>query len=399
MTSSDSLMSSVSLYFHIPFCKHKCIYCDFYSITSLGNTATFIKSLNIELEQVLDNIKDHSVSTIYFGGGTPSLIGPSIYKSILERIKSQTNTTLDCEISFEANPGTLLDANLVDFLNAGFNRITIGTQSFQDDELKILSRIHNSEQAVSAIQKARNAGFKNIGIDLIFGIPDQSRSSWENNILKAVELAPDHISMYGLTVEQGTPLDKAIRNRTLYKCDEELERDMYILGTDILEKHGYHLYEISNLAKPGMESRHNQKYWDGSTYYGLGPSAHSFDGNARWWNIANFHQYNASLQKSISVIENNEILTHEQRLEEMILLGLRRTTGISMKAWQNLAGYELQTKAADVITRLGGIDSDTKPFVQSPTGKLLTLNKKSLALTRQGLLLYDSVCEHFFDII
>ncbi len=399
MTSSGSLMNSVSLYFHIPFCKHKCIYCDFYSITSLDNTATFIKSLNIELEQILDKIKDRSVSTIYFGGGTPSLIDPSIYKSILERINSQTNMTLDCEISFEANPGTLLDANLADFLNAGFNRITIGTQSFQDDELKILSRIHNSEQAVSAIQKARNAGFNNIGIDLIFGIPGQSLANWENNIFKAVELAPDHISMYGLTIEQGTPLDKAIRNRTLYKCDEELERDMYILGTDILEKHGYRLYEISNLAKPGLESQHNQKYWDGSTYYGLGPSAHSFDGNSRWWNIANVHKYNANLQNNVSVIESTETLNHEQRLEEMILLGLRRTTGISLEDWQNLAGYELHTKAADVITRLGGIDSETKPFAQSPSGKLLTLNKKSLALTRQGLLLYDSVCEQLFDII
>ena len=394
-------MGSCALYIHFPFCKHKCIYCDFYSITLLRSKKQFILSLLKEIQFYHSNppFDFNSFSTLYFGGGTPSLLTPDEFYLILKTIRTFFKLTPDVEISIEANPGTVLEQHLLAYRKAGINRMTIGVQSFNDNELKILTRIHSAKQAIKAIQSARQAGIDNIGIDLIFGIPGQSPASWRQNLEQAVDIRPRHISMYGLTYEPGTPLTKAVEKGELLKCDEELERDMYLTGIEFLENAGYEQYEISNFALPGDRSQHNQKYWDGSCYIGLGPSAHSYDGAHRWWNVADVNSYCDKLTKGHLPVEKKEILTKNHKLEELVLLGLRRVQGINLPEWKQLSKRDLLHQAENVINQIGGIDTTTLPFKSCKSGKLLTKTNQSLCLTREGLLLYDTICEKLLDII
>ncbi len=390
-------MHEVALYIHFPFCNSKCIYCDFYSIIQLDKKPRYLNALRREIELYRQNpaFAGSQLSTLYLGGGTPSLLTMEELKHLLHWVSDGFSFAPDIEITCEANPGTLTANRLTGYRQAGVNRLSIGVQSFNDKELRQLSRIHTARDAEAALKKAGTAGFENLGIDLIFGIPYQDLNSWEFTLRKAIELSPQHLSMYGLTIESGTPLARAINEGKVTRCDEELEREMYLCGKQVLEAAGYEHYEISNFAKPGHRSRHNQRYWDGSPFLSLGPSAHSFDGSKRWWNKADLTAYCEQLEAGVLPVEGSEILADQQRMLEMIMLGLRRREGIDLAAWQELSGRSFLSDMAKVIDGLGGIDEKAKPFSESPAGKLLTLQDGKLCLTREGLLLYDSISGQF----
>lgn len=386
-------MIQAALYIHFPFCKQKCTYCDFYSITNQSLKLKYISALQKEIKLYEKNppFGGFSFSTLYFGGGTPSLLSPRQVEKIISSIRKAFPITQDIEISLEANPGTLESGPFKDYLHAGINRLTIGTQSFNDRDLKFLTRIHSAAQAENSILSAQKAGFQNIGIDLIFAVPGQSLHDWENNLRKAIKLKPQHISMYGLTFEEGTPLTKALRLGKIKKCSEELERQMYLLGKQLLQDAGYEHYEISNFALPGFRSRHNQKYWDDSPYLGLGPSAHSYNGQRRQWNVADVSKYLQHLDKGSLPIENKEEISQDQRKLELILLGLRRVEGINLQYWQKQTGCSLMDQSKKVIEKMGGL-AQTTPFSPSSEGELLTIKDGNLGLTQEGLLLYDTIC-------
>ncbi|NOY57512.1 MAG: radical SAM family heme chaperone HemW [Calditrichaeota bacterium] len=386
-------MTKAALYIHVPFCKHKCNYCDFYSITDQSPKLKYINALQKEIKLYEKNppFGGFSFSTLYFGGGTPSLLSPRQVEKIISLIRNAFPVTKDIEISLEANPGTLESSPFKDYLNAGINRLTIGTQSFNDRDLKFLTRIHSAAQAEKAILSAQKAGFQNIGIDLIFALPGQTLRDWENNLRKAIRLKPQHISMYGLTFEEGTPLTISLRLGKVEKCSEELERQMYLLGKQFLQDAGYEHYEISSFALPGFRSRHNQKYWDDSPYLGLGPSAHSYNGRRRQWNVADVSKYLQHLDKGNLPIENEEEISQDHRKLELLLLGLRRVEGINLKHWQKQTGCSLTDQSKKVIEKMGGL-AKTAPFSPSSKGRLLTIKNGHLCLTREGLLLYDTIC-------
>jgi len=390
-------MNDVAFYIHFPFCNSKCVYCDFYSIVQLEAKPRYLNALRkeIKLYQQSSPFAGARLSTLYLGGGTPSLLTAEELKQLLHWVSNGFSFAPDIEITCEANPGTLTSHRLTDYQQAGVNRLSIGVQSFDDKELCTLTRIHSAREAEAAITKARAAGFANLGVDLIFGIPLQNLESWQFTLEKAVALSPQHISMYGLTIEQGTPLAQAKADGKVVKCDEELEREMYLLGKQVLESASYEHYEISNFALPGCRSRHNQKYWDGSPFLSFGPSAHSYDGNKRWWNKADVTAYCEQLEAGALPVEGSEILSNQQSKLELIMLGLRRREGIDLAAWHELAGRSFLSDMAEVIEEVGGIDENAKPFSESRTGKLMTLQDGRVCLTRDGLLLYDAISSRF----
>jgi oxygen-independent coproporphyrinogen-3 oxidase len=384
-----------SLYIHIPFCRHKCIYCDFYSVTHLDQIEQFISALfrEIDLWATDPFFQQQTFSTLYFGGGTPSLLSAQQIASIINKVYSAFSFEADAEVSIEANPGALLQKNLAAYRAAGVNRLTLGVQSFHDDELKFLTRIHSASDAENAFHAARQAGFDNIGIDLIFGLPGQTLESWENNCRKAVELHPEHMSMYGLTYEENTLLWRQLEQQVFQRCEEETERAMFIHGIEILRDGGYEQYEISNFAVPGYASRHNQSYWDATAFLSLGPSAHSFDGQKRWWNVSDLQRYIDRLTLNILPIESEEILSPAEKNEEFVLLGLRRKTGVNILEWEKMIRQERSTILATLVDMFGDIDSITG-FEFSNQGALLSVKDNHLCLTQQGLLLYNSICEN-----
>ncbi|NIA28496.1 MAG: radical SAM family heme chaperone HemW [Actinobacteria bacterium] len=393
-------MNRAALYIHFPFCKHKCNYCDFYSITNQSLKLKYISALQKEIKLYEKNppFGGFSFSTLYFGGGTPSLLSPQEVGKIISSIRQAFHITKDIEISMEANPGTLESAPFENYLKAGVNRLTIGTQSFNDRDLRFLTRIHSAAQAENAILSAQKAGFQNIGIDLIFAVPGQTLDGWEQNVRKATELKPQHISMYSLTFEEGTPLTKALRLGKVEKCSEELERQMYLLGKQLLQNAGYEHYEISNFALPGFRSHHNQKYWDGSPYLGLGPSAHSYNGQSRQWNIADVSKYLQYLEKGNLPIESEEKMSREQQKLELLLLGLRRVEGINPEQWEKRTGSDLVNQTQKAIKKMGGL-AKTASFSPSFEDKLLTTKNGNLCLTQEGLLLYDTICMDLAETI
>jgi oxygen-independent coproporphyrinogen III oxidase len=394
-------MEHAGLYIHVPFCKHKCNYCDFYSIAILNAKNKYLENLKREITLVSQNpsFEGFSFSTIYFGGGTPSLLSVQEIGDILEKLSDSFSISPNPEISIEVNPGANFDSKLKLLRDAGVNRLTIGAQSFNDIDLIKLTRIHNSAQAESTILAAQKAGFDNIGIDLIFGIPGQTVSLWSDNLEKAAQLGVQHISMYGLTYENGTPLKADLDNDKIVKCDEELERAFFVEGKARLEAAGFHHYEISNFAKPGFPSSHNQKYWNGPKYLGLGPSAFSFDGIKRWANSPDVDKYNLFLGSYKLPIYYSEILTTDQRLTENVMLGLRQKKGIDCVGFKSQFGFDLRDRFDEIENRLGGIDKNWIPFKQSENNSLLCFYNNHLNLTLDGLLLYNTVCAEMITLL
>ena len=315
---------NTACYIHIPFCDHKCIYCDFYSIIKLENVDRFLSALKKEIQFYSEKYSDkRKLISIYFGGGTPSLMNAEYLKEIISFIKSKFIVDEESEITMETNPGTVNKEKLFSFRQAGINRISIGIQSFNNDELKFLTRIHNSETAVETVMAAKSAGFENISIDLIFNLPGQTKDKWLHNLNRAVKLPVNHISAYSLILERGTILNKMVLDGKVIMQDDDYDADLYETTIDYLTDNGFNQYEVSNFAKSGYECLHNNVYWKHGEYFGFGTSAHSFVDKKRWWNLSSAKMYIDEVDKTGNAVAGSEMISDEEGFEEYLMLALR----------------------------------------------------------------------------
>ncbi len=345
------LQKTPGLYIHIPFCLSKCPYCDFYSSTSVSAIPDFLNGLVKEMEMYRDRF--NSFETVYLGGGTPSLLSPLQLENILITIRNSFNLTSNPEVTIEVNPADLNRPSLDALLKIGINRLNIGVQSFDAKALAFLGRRHLATQAFSAIEASRKAGFNNIGLDLIYGVPGQDIGSWLNTLKQAVAFSPEHLSCYQLTLDAETPLGRRHQAGEFSALGEDLQYEFFMKTSEFLETSGYVHYEVSNFAR-GFEcaSRHNQKYWDHSLYLGLGPSAHSFQSNQRWWNHRSLDQYLEAINRGKLPVEGREILTLEQLRLEALYLSLRTKRGVNLKDFMNQYAWDLLAEKENVLLKL-----------------------------------------------
>jgi len=316
------------IYLHIPFCRKRCHYCDFFKTTDLSQKARLLAGLNKELESRASELDSEIINTIYLGGGTPSVLLIDEQRDLLNTIRQNYSVSDDAEITMEANPDDLSQAILSALREIGYNRLSMGVQSFAEVDLKLMNRRHGVMQAVQSVKWARNAGFKNISIDLIYGLPNQLIEEWERNVRIAVELDVQHISAYNLTYHEGTVFYDQLKKGILKELPDELSLQQFELLIRILKEAGFEHYEISNFCKPGLYSQHNSSYWKNKKYLGIGPSAHSFDLNSRRWNVSSIEKYLHGIENNLSYSET-EILTEQDRYNDYIITGLRTIWGIS----------------------------------------------------------------------
>lgn len=365
------------LYVHIPFCIKKCPYCDFYSITDTSFKPAFIGALMQEISMVCK--VPFLFDTLYFGGGTPSVFEPRDIGQIIKTVHKSFNILPGAEITIEVNPGTVKHEKLKSYRSSGVNRINIGVQSFQDTHLNFLGRIHSGKDAEFCIKAAQNAGFENIGLDLIYGIPGQRKQSWLFDLQRAVEFEPEHLSCYMLTYESGTPMDRDRQKGLFRPQDDHLVTDLFETTVEFLNTHGYVQYEISNFARSiSKRSRHNQKYWSSVPYIGLGPSAHSFIEPERSWNHRSVIKYIKDLDTGRRPLEEKEVLTKEQQMIEAVYLGLRRTDGIHID--------DFDKKFHVSFTKIFG-----KVIKDLEEKKLIKIYQNHCKLTCKGMLFLDSI--------
>lgn len=325
------------IYIHIPFCKQKCHYCNFFSLASLKNRVAFLDALHQEIALQREYLGNQTVNTIYFGGGTPSMLKPEEISLIIQLLKEKYSVDPEVEITLEANPDDLSENWLQGLAQTGVNRLSMGIQSFFDDDLTYLNRVHSARQAKEAIQSARKSGFDNITIDLIYGIPTLNEEKWKQNIEEFLRLDIPHLSAYSLTVEARTALSHHIAKGKLPAVDEQQAIRHFEILMQEMDNHGFVHYEISNFAKPGFYSKHNSIYWLGGHYLGLGPSAHSFNGVSRQWNVSNLQQY-TDLRFTAKTEFEKEILTTEQRYNEYVMTSLRTVWGCDPAHIRNVFG-------------------------------------------------------------
>ncbi len=328
----------MGIYFHIPFCKSRCKYCDFFSTTQLQKRKEYVNTLLQEILLRKKDIQQHPIQSIYFGGGTPSLLDSTDIESLLKSLFIISSPLSIPEITLEANPQDLSLEKLKVYKAIGINRLSIGIQSFHDHHLQLLDRRHNAQEAIQAVQWAQEAGFTNISIDLIYGIPTQTMYEWSEDIHQALALNVPHISTYNLIYEEGTDLTQMLNNGIINTLDEDLENQMYELIVNTLKDNDYIHYEVSNFCKPNYQSRHNTSYWNNTPYVGLGAGAHSFTPNSehqkakaaqRSWNIADLDTYIDSIQHGI-LPQENEILTPKDCYNEKVMLSLRTIWGLDL---------------------------------------------------------------------
>lgn len=327
----EKTIRPLGLYLHIPFCKAKCAYCDFYSLPrSEEKMDAYVAALTAHLTETAPMAAGHTVDTVYFGGGTPSYLGAERITQLLQTVKKHYRVAKDAEITLEANPDSLFDWKALRALRRlGLNRISLGVQSSDDAVLRSLGRIHTWQQVVEAADAVRRAKIPDLSLDLIYGLPDQTAEQWEKTLSDAVSLSPDHISCYGLKLEEGTPLWQ--RRDSLTLPDDEMQADMYLFTVEYLQNLGYRQYEISNFARPGHESRHNLKYWTLGEYAGFGPGAHSDFGNVRYAYVADLDMY---LQGRL-ILSESETMGEAEREREYIMLSLRTAAGLNVKAFES----------------------------------------------------------------
>jgi len=381
-------MKKFGIYLHIPFCRRKCGYCDFYSIVDEAPLRQkFVDAAGKEIRLHSDNeiFRNEQVTSVYFGGGTPSLLERPQIANLLEAIRASFSISADCEISLEANPESLSLEKLVFLKSIGFNRISIGAQSFNDDELKKLGRIHSAEQVINSVEWAKKAGFDNISLDLIFAIPGQTVAQWRSNLMQVLELQPQHISTYCLTYEPETEFGKKLATGAIRKVSEETERLMYLETIELLEKRGFGHYEISNFARENFTCRHNQTYWDLSPYLGIGSSAHSYWENHRQWNVRSVAKYIEKLTSEDLPIEDKENLSPEQKELEYIFLRLRTREGISLENYRRLFGKDFLSSHESTIQKLSA----------HPNAPLFETEKNRFFLKPAGFVLFDEICGMF----
>jgi len=315
------------IYIHIPFCRRACHYCDFHFSTSTGQMDNLVDAIVAEIDLRQHYLADQHVKTIYFGGGTPSMLPSESLSRILNAIHEKFEVDAQAEITLEANPEDLSPEKLGELRGLGINRLSLGTQSFIAHELVWMNRMHSPEQAIAAIKNAQSSGFDNISIDLIFGLPNQTVQEWEQNLTTALGLGIQHISSYGLTIEEKTKLHHAITKGTEQLPDEAVAEACLRMNMQMLPDQGFEHYEISNYAREGYISRHNSAYWQGANYLGVGPSAHSYDGHSRQWNVRSNMGYMQAIANGTSFWEREE-LTVADRINEHIMTGLRCKWGV-----------------------------------------------------------------------
>jgi len=336
------------LYIHIPFCRSKCGYCDFYSTTDTGYIDSFIECLLLEMDSYEFEFREFD--TIYLGGGTPSLLASGQIEALLEKARNSFRIIPGAEITIEVNPADTDRDDLEKIYAMGINRINIGVQSFDEAELSFLGRRHDSRQAMNTLDSARLAGFDNIGLDLIYGLPYQTIDGWKRSLEKALAFGPEHLSCYELELKPDTPIGLRYEKGEFGRRTEEVQHDFFIKTSEHIRDAGYVHYEISNFAS-GMDraSRHNRKYWDHTPYLGLGPSAHSFKGACRWWNKGSVNDYILDLKKGRRPVADSEDLGENELASETLFLGLRMKKGIDIKAYRSSYGIDLMETMGLVI--------------------------------------------------
>ncbi len=373
-----------SLYLHIPFCEHKCVYCDFYSIESLERRSAFVSLLCREAEYFSSCYDGETIETIFFGGGTPSLLAPAELEQIMTVLHRRFSVDPDAEVTLETNPGTVDEEKLRAFRSLGINRLSIGIQSFHDDDLRFLTRIHSAGQARACVRLANEIGFPYVNLDLIFALPGQTMARWEENLRVAVRLGTNHISAYSLIVERNTPLFRMVESGQVLTLPIEAEADMYLFTMEFLRGAGFEHYEVSNYARNGCRSRHNMNYWNHSRYLGFGPSAHSFWESRRWWNIANLSTYCDALERGSSPQAGEETLSMSQLLDERIMLGLR-SAGIDVASFKRDFGMERWRELEQGLNDL----NNEGLFIRTP---------EVVRLTDRGYLLCDEIVKRLLTV-
>ena len=372
------------IYIHIPFCKQACHYCNFHFSTSLQYKNDFLAALlkEIQLQSANNYLQNQSIETIYLGGGTPSLLSNQEVKTIIDAIHQVFLVNPLAEITLEANPDDVSVEKLIGWKTSGVNRLSIGIQSLFDEDLQWMNRAHTSTEAKQVIQKARVAGFETFTVDLIYGTPGLSDDKWKKNLDWVLQQDISHLSCYALTVEEKTPLFKQISQHQKQDIDPEQQRRQFLFLMDYMQQAGFEHYEISNFAKPGHRSKHNSSYWHGTHYLGLGPSAHSFNGTSRQWNVANNQQYIQSLQQGLVPFEKEE-LTATQQLNEYIMTSLRLMEGCDLHFVQEKFGPEKATQ----------LQQESMLFQQK---NWLIEKNNHLILIREGKLFADRIASDLF---
>lgn len=371
------------IYIHIPFCKQACNYCDFHFSTSLKNKENFLKALSGEIVLRKEYLKGESISTVYFGGGTPSMLTQEELLRIFDTLHANFKINDDAEITLEANPDDLTEQKITELKNTPVNRFSIGIQSFYDDDLKLMNRAHNSLEALHAVQFAQDQGFENISIDLIYGIPGLSEHKWRNNLQIAFALNVKHISAYCLTVEPKTALAHAVSTGAIKDVDEQQSVEQFEIMLEGMKTNDFIQYEISNFCKDGFYSRHNSNYWLKEKYLGLGPSAHSYDGVSRQWNVSNNALYINALEKDELNFEREE-LTTIQRFNEYVLTSLRTIWGTDLQYIGEHFGEASAAQGLKVAEKyIGSAD--------------LQYEENKLILTDKGKLIADRIASDLFQ--
>jgi len=372
------------IYIHIPFCKQACTYCNFHFSTNLDLQNDFTAALLKEITLRKAYIKGEIIETIYFGGGTPSMLSPQAIYEILGSVTNQFSIAQNPEITLETNPDDIDMHHLEEWKKAGINRLSIGVQSFFSEDLVWMNRAHTGEQAVQAVEDSRKAGFDNFSLDLIYGSPLLSDEKWDSNLQRAISLEPAHISCYALTVEPKTVLYNMIKTNKSVAVDPDKQAGQFLTGIQKLEAAGFEHYEISSFARPGKRSRHNSSYWQSRKYLGLGPSAHSFNGTSRQWNISNNALYIKSLMAGQPSFESENLLPRDL-LNEYIMTSLRTTEGLDL---QHVTEHFGQQKG-----RL--LENNASVYIYS---NQMEKKHEKLVLTRDGKLFADGIAAAlFFD--
>ena len=364
------------IYIHIPFCKQACHYCNFHFSTSQKNIQLVVNAIEKEIGFNRNYLEGEPIETIYFGGGTPSILNEIQLEQIIKSIRNNFNALDVKEITLEANPDDLTMDKMQQWLKAGINRLSIGTQSFFDKDLVWMNRAHSAAQAIQSISNAQQCGLPNISIDLIYGLPESTDDEWKQNLETAFNSGAQHLSCYSLTVEPKTALENFIRTGKSKPIDEEKSARQFEVLMNLAPQFGFEHYEISNFAKSGMRSKHNSSYWSGKKYLGVGPSAHSYNGVSRQWNIANNNLYVSQIEKGIVPAET-EILTLVQQYNEFVMIRLRTVEGISFN--------EMKEIFPDFISHF---QKEIAPFVN---GNLIQQTGSNLSLTNNGRLLADHI--------
>ncbi len=365
------------IYIHIPFCKQRCSYCAFYSTTLYNIRERYVDALCKEIAMRKEYAGGAPIETIYLGGGTPSTLSMEQLKRICDTVYAAYQVSPTAEVTIECNPDDLTPEFLTQLKQLPFNRISMGVQSFNDTQLKRLGRRHNADKARQAIRNAREAGYDNISIDLIFALPGSTIAEWEHDLESAIALRPDHLSAYNLTYEEGTPMHRALERGDFTELSEEENIAQFQILISRLKEAGYRHYEISNFALPGRESRHNSSYWNDTPYIGCGAAAHSYNGTSRQWNIADIQEYIKGIESNNPNFEIEE-LTEEERYNDTILTRLRTAEGIPLEWMKKKFGKRLND------------------YMQSAAGKEIALgNMKEkdgfLSLTEKGIFISDAV--------